>query len=150
MAPPISPNSSTSPDLRHICTIHHNANTCLNSETHIYNPTWPPHARYHNGQTMTLGLFTGLITFYVLLVHLPRSSTAVSAQNQITHLTWVTVLQSMMYLSSLSGILYPGALWMDPEFGDGKPQLYVFPWIVGVLWVGWAVERRSLGKKKTK
>ena len=56
----------------------------------------------------------------------------------------------MMYLSSLSGILYPGALWMDPEFGDGKPQLYAFPWIVGVVWVGWGLERSRLiaGKGK--
>lgn len=24
-------------------------NLKCNSETHIYNPNWPPHARYHNG-----------------------------------------------------------------------------------------------------
>lgn len=49
-----------------------------------------------------------------------------------------------MYLSSLSGILYPGAGWTDPEFGDDKPQLYVFPWLVVVCWVGWYVERRRI------
>ena len=25
------------------------------NETHIYKPTWPPHAKFHNAQTMSLG-----------------------------------------------------------------------------------------------
>lgn len=32
------------------------------------------------------------------------------------------VLVHLYYVPALSGILYPGALWMDPEFGDGGPQ----------------------------
>ncbi|KAF2831477.1 hypothetical protein CC86DRAFT_314860 [Ophiobolus disseminans] len=118
------------------------------NETHIHNPTWPPHARYHNGQTMSMGLFIGLITFYALFITIPSTP---SPQQQLTHLTWVLVLQTMIYVSSLSGILYPGALWMDPEFGDGRPQLYGFPVVVGVAWVGWWVERgRLVGEGKRK
>lgn len=98
-----------------------------------------------------MGLFIGLITFYVLFIVLPATP---SPQLQLTHLTWVLVLQTLIYASSLSGILYPGALWMDPQFGDGSPQLYGFPVIVGVAWVGWGVERGRLvglggeGKRK--
>jgi hypothetical protein len=53
------------------------------------------------------------------------------------------VLQNLVYLSSLSGIFYPGAGWSDRE-GEGRPQLFVFPVLVGVSWGGWLVERRRL------
>ncbi|KAH0036180.1 hypothetical protein KCU78_g1916, partial [Aureobasidium melanogenum] len=94
------------------------------NKTHIYNPNWPPHARYHNGQTMSLGLFVGLLTIYILFVLLPfLSHPSTSTKTQQIHLNYVLVLQNLVYLSSLSGILYPGAGWTDPEFGDEKPQL---------------------------
>jgi hypothetical protein len=90
---------------------------------------------------MSMGLFIGFITFYILFITLPNTA---SQAAQITHLNWVLLLQTMIYTSSLSGILYPGAAWMDPEFGEGKPQLYGFPVLMGVAWMGWWMERRRL------
>ncbi|WP_020670947.1 DUF6640 family protein [Amycolatopsis nigrescens] len=36
------------------------------NETHIYNPTWPPHAKFHNAQTMSMGTALSLATLYHL------------------------------------------------------------------------------------
>lgn len=94
-----------------------------------------------------MGLFTGLITFYTLYSVLPNTS---SPAVQLSHLTWIAVLQSMFHLSSLSGILYPGAMWMDPEFGDGKPQLFGFPVFVTIVWVGWGLERARISRAMEK
>ncbi|KAF1934887.1 hypothetical protein EJ02DRAFT_362752, partial [Clathrospora elynae] len=96
---------------------------------HIYNPAWPPHAQYHSGQTMSMGLFIGLITFYILYSVLPNTK---SAQIQLTHLDWVLLLQNLIYLSSLSGIFYPCALFMDPKFGKSKLQLYSLPVFIAI------------------
>lgn len=88
-----------------------------------------------------MGLFTGLITWYILYWVLPSTQ---SPLLQLAHLNWVLVLQYMMYVSSLSGILYPGAAWMDPQFGKGRPQLYLSVAILGLVWVGWSVERQRI------
>lgn len=92
---------------------------------------------------MSLGLFTGLLTCYTLFYLLPHTA---STSLQQTHLNWILVLQNLVYMSSLSGILYPGAGWSDEEEG-GRPQLFVFPVLVVVTWVGWWMERGRLGGK---
>ncbi|KAJ6507093.1 hypothetical protein C8R45DRAFT_817122 [Mycena sanguinolenta] len=38
------------------------------NETHIYNPTWPPHVKFHNGQTMSMGALLGICTLWYLWV----------------------------------------------------------------------------------
>jgi hypothetical protein len=88
-----------------------------------------------------MGLFIGLISFYTLYIILPSTQ---SPGLQVSHLTWILVLQMLFYGSSLTGILYPGAGWMDPEFGDGKPQAYGFPVLITLAGVGWGLERRRI------
>jgi hypothetical protein len=89
---------------------------------------------------MSLGLFTGVITFYVLYIVLPSTK----EERKLTRLNWILLLQNLVYGSSLSGILYPGAGWMNPQSVEGKPQLYGFPVLVAFAWGGWWVERRRI------
>jgi hypothetical protein len=35
---------------------------------------------------------------------------------------------------------------MDPEFGKGSPQLYGFPVLIGIVWIGWALEKSRIAR----
>jgi hypothetical protein len=93
---------------------------------------------------MSLGAFLGASILYYLYLASPSSH-----QIQLTHLNFMLLLVHAYYVPAASGILYPGAAWMDPEFGDGRPQMYVFPAFLAIAWVGWLLERgRVLGEMK--
>ncbi|KAG8532060.1 uncharacterized protein KY384_003697 [Bacidia gigantensis] len=103
------------------------------NKTHVKNPKWPPHAKFHNGQTMSTGLCLGLLTIYYTW----QPYTAATAFSLRT----AAIFGSLYGATALSGILYPGALAIDPEFGEGFPQ--------GPLFLGnnnsYLVKRKSGG-----
>lgn len=72
--------------------------------THVLNPNWPPHARFHNGQTMSLGAALGLLTLYYTW----RSYTTRECEKQGT--VTAILLGSLYWASAFSAILYPGTL----------------------------------------
>lgn len=113
------------------------------NETHIYNPRWPPHAKFHNGQTMSMGLALGLATLYYLWRPL-RAGTAKD------NLQTVTIFASLYWLTQLTGILYPGTRFMDPEFGDGAIQLYICPVIFTAIGLGYIFETGRIARAKEK
>lgn len=44
---------------------------------------------------------------------------------------------SLYWVAGLSAILYPGTLAVDPEFGEGFPQFWVFVGGLVMPWVGY-------------
>ncbi|RMD41412.1 hypothetical protein DV735_g3691, partial [Chaetothyriales sp. CBS 134920] len=109
------------------------------NETHVLNPRWPPHARFHNGQTMTSSLlFAAAAAFFLFK---PSSSRAVEANSLLA----AVVIGSFYGISGLTGGLYPGSLPVDPEFGDGFPQLYIFGTQLALNWLGYWLEVQRLG-----
>lgn len=91
--------------------------------THVKNPRWPPHARFHNGQTMTLGVLLTSMSMYLLAR--PAVSKSQAKDNVI-----LAALVGAMYCSAgLSAILYPGTDWSDPEYKD-PGQKYLFAALV--------------------
>lgn len=87
--------------------------------THIYNPDWTPHAKFHNAQTMILGSFLGILTLYCVWF---RSS--VSDQQKLNE---AVTLVSLYWLAQLPAILFPGTLLQDPGIHHVE-----FPKIFGV------------------
>ena len=91
---------------------------------------------------MTTGLFLGLLILYYTHLASPPTAALKSA-----YLNFALVLVHLYYVPALSGILYPGADWTDPEFGARPPQAEVFSGIVVLAWVGWWVEGRAIKEK---
>ena len=77
---------------------------------------------------MTTGLLIGLLIFYY--THLASAQTAALKK---AHANFSLVLVHLYYVPGLSGILYPGADWTDPEFGERPPQAEL---LVGCWWRG--------------
>jgi hypothetical protein len=111
----------------------------VSNETHIYNPSWPPHAKFHNGQTMSMG--AGLAA--MALWQLWRAHDSPAAARQA--LDAASLAASMYWLTATSALAYPGAKAVDPPGTATFPQWkFVLPSLLLVA-VGYTLERRRLG-----
>lgn len=116
------------------------------NETHIYNPLWLPHAKFHNAQTMVLGAFLGLLAVFCLWFR--RESSDKQKLNE------GAVLAALYWLAQLPAAFFPGTALTDPGgvkmpviFGVEFNQLtlnitIIFPLLI----LGYYLEKRSLKK----
>jgi hypothetical protein len=75
------------------------------NETHIHNPNWPPHAKFHNAQTMSTGAALSAIGLYTLW---GRRGPWHKGRLQVS-----TTAASLYWLTQLSAVLYPGTALFD-------------------------------------
>ena len=68
------------------------------NQTHIYNPHWPPHAKFHNGQTLSMSLLLGGLTIF--LAWWPSKSVPAM-------LAAAACAASLYFISQSTAILYP-------------------------------------------
>jgi uncharacterized membrane protein len=116
------------------------------NSTHIYNDLWPPHAKFHNGQTMTLGVLLALTSIY--FAFRPAFSQLSPAEAKHSILT-AAVVGSLYCVAGLSAIFYPGTHWFDPEYEmKGMTQREIFIAQVVVTWVAYYLEISRIGKLK--
>ncbi|KAK5165935.1 uncharacterized protein LTR77_008859 [Saxophila tyrrhenica] len=123
------------------------------SETHVLNPRWPPHARFHNGQTMSLGVCLAASSIWFMIRpgltsnSSGKGATVAEAKRGVFD---AALVGSFYCTAGMCAILYPGTDWTDPEFGVGGEQKLLFPGIVAAMWVGYALEMWRLGDGKGK
>src|SRR5690242_348485 len=74
------------------------------NETHIYNPNWPPHAKFHNAQTMLFGAAVGLLSLVYLWT--PRWAR--------THVGVGAVFAAIYWVTQMFSLTFPGTALRDP------------------------------------
>lgn len=77
------------------------------NNTHLYNPRWPPHARFHDGQTMAVGVLLALASLFFAWRGTGDRKTNVLA---------ATLFAGLLYVSQAAANFFPGVAWTDPEF----------------------------------
>ncbi|KXT03835.1 hypothetical protein AC578_8926 [Pseudocercospora eumusae] len=112
------------------------------NETHVLNPRWPPHAKFHNGQTMSLGLFLAAMSLY--LAFRPEVKTSQIRDNLFN----AALIGSFYCGAGLCAILYPGTAWQDPEFEGNGEQRYIFFAVCVLMALGYWIDASRLPKEK--
>ena len=86
------------------------------NETHLFNPRWPPHAKFHDAQTMLLSLFLCACALFY----------AWRQDSTTSHLHTAILIASLYWFSNLGSILFPGTAFADPERA-GKGLIFGVP-----------------------
>ena len=86
----------------------------VTARTHLYNPNWPPHAKFHNCQTMLLGVSLGVISLFLLFAVRPLTFPVVLLAAVVGGVYFVAMLVIVP--------IFPGTDWVDPEFKDAFPK----------------------------
>lgn len=83
------------------------------NHTHIYNPNWPPHAKFHNAQTMSMAVIVAIGTLFFAWRRRGDAS---------TNLIAAAAFASTYWASQAIAFAFPGVDYVDPEFRSSMPQ----------------------------
>ena len=88
------------------------------SRTHLLDPRWPPHAKFHDGQTLMFSIFLSALTIFFATQRTEDRKLTLLATAAFASTYWVT--QAL-------AIVYPGTAFVDPEFNTPRAYLLGLP-----------------------
>ncbi len=91
--------------------------------THIFNPEWPPHAKFHGPQTLMMSVGLGIMTILLAWRRTKDRQASVISAAGFAALYWV---------SQGFAAFYPGTAFFDPKFDT--PNKYIFG-LADQLWI---------------
>jgi hypothetical protein len=77
------------------------------SSSHMFNQRWPPHAKFHTGQTLSMSVLLSVLTIFFAWRKTSDQREAVFATAGFAAAYWVT---------QATAISYPNTAFYDPEF----------------------------------
>lgn len=109
--------------------------------THIFNPRWPPHAKFHNAQTMLFGSLLGALSLWFLWGQRGEARATFRLGALFAGLYWV---------AQAGAILFPGTALVDPEYrhpGQLPGQLILDALLGSLLALGYWLEINRLPRR---
>ena len=84
------------------------------AKQHLWNPNWPPHAKFHNVQTMLMGIIGGSLSLAILFGMRPLT---------LPLFMIAAALAASYFVAMAVAPTFPGTDWIDPEFAGqtGRP-----------------------------
>lgn len=112
------------------------------NRTHLFNPNWPPHARFHDAMTITMGALLGAGGLYALNRKGP-------APDRDT--TLGALLPAVFWTSMGAAFTFPGAQGLQAEFPHLVPRVrgvwiderFASAGMLGLTALGYELERRT-------
>jgi hypothetical protein len=116
------------------------------NESHIHNPNWPPHAKFHNAQTMAMASESALLSVWLLWGR---------GGDPVLRLRAASAFASLYWASLLPSILFPGTAFWDPGDEERLPTIrgvrlnqgYGAVFFLAVIAAAYRAERRALGRR---
>lgn len=108
------------------------------NKTHIFNPNWPPHAKFHNAQTMLMSTVLGLLTLWFLWMQ---------KGDKLSTFRLSIIFASIYWITQAGAILFPGTALFDPEFsylGQWPVQLILEAVMFLMLIIAYILESNRL------